>query len=200
MSILATVHVAVLHMLPASGDATFDSKGYTTSNPLFPPLSEFVPGSIASIIVFVLLWKYAWPSIKKSMNDRTAGIQKELDDSAAAKQKAIDDSEAIRTALGDIEAERARLFAEADAQAAALLADGRVRIDAEMAELMARADNDILAAAGRSTDELRNEIARTASTAIDRIVDDTLDDAAQQELIEKFISRVGATTSAGATS
>ena len=156
------------------------------------PWGEFIPAALASIIVFVLLYKFAGPIIKKSFADRTAGIQKQLDDSAAAKVAAEAEAGRIREAQGDIDAERARLYAEADAQAEALLADGRVRLDAEMAELEARAERDIAAAAGRSTDELRAEIARYSGDAVDRIVDETLDDAAQQDLIEGFIARVGA--------
>ena len=38
------------------------------------------------------------------------------------------------------------------------------------------------------------EIARYSSSAIDRVVADTLDDAAQQDLIEGFIARVGASS------
>jgi F0F1-type ATP synthase membrane subunit b/b' len=65
-----------------------------------------------------------------------------------------------------------------------------------MAELEARADADILAAQGRSTDELRSEIARHSGVAIERIVNETLDDASHQALIEGFIQRVGASTGA----
>ena len=55
-------------------------------------------------------------------------------------------------------------------------------------------DAEIEAAAGRSGDELAAEIARYSSNAIERVVTDTLDDAAQQDLIEGFIARVGASS------
>jgi F-type H+-transporting ATPase subunit b len=194
MSLYTVATLAAGRFFPSAEEIPFDDKGYTTVNPILPPWKELIPGSIASIIVFTLLYKYAGPIIKKSFADRTAGIQKELDDSAAAKTTAETEAVRIREAKGDIEAERARLNAEADAQAEALLADGRVRLDAEMAELEARAESDIGAAAGRSSDELRGEIAHHAGLAVDRIVHDTLDDAAQQDLIEGFIARVGAST------
>jgi F-type H+-transporting ATPase subunit b len=192
MSLYTAATLAAGRLLPSAEEIPFDDKGYTTENWLLPPWKELVPGSIASIIVFTLLYKYAGPIIKKSFADRTAGIQKQLDDSAAAKVAAESEAARIREAQGDINAERARLFAEADAQAEALLADGRVRLEAEMAELEARAESDIAAAAGRGSDELRSEIARYSGEAVDRIVNDTLDDAAQQDLIEGFIARVGA--------
>lgn len=169
-----------------------DGVGSTSLNPILPPIGEMIIGSLASIIVFGLLFKFAGPTIKKSMSDRTARIQKELDDSAAAASAAEAEATRIRAAKGDIDAERSRLYADADVQAEALLTDGRVRIDAEMAEIEARAEAEMVAAAGRSGDELRAEIARYSSNAIDSVVNGTLDDAAQQDLIEGFISRVGA--------
>ncbi|HSP29955.1 MAG TPA: hypothetical protein VLN74_15495 [Ilumatobacteraceae bacterium] len=184
--------LAAGRLFPGAEEIPFDDKGYTTIDPIFPPLKELVPGSLASIIVFSLLYWKAGPIIKKSFADRTAGIQKQLDDSAAAKTTAEGEATRIRQAQGDIDAERARLYAEADAQAEALLADGRMRLANEIADLETRAEADIASAAGRSSDELRVEIAKHSAVAVDAIVRDTLDDAAQQELIENFIARVGA--------
>ena len=196
MSLFASA--AVLAGRLASEEAPFDDKGYTTENPILPPMTEMLISAAASIIVLTLLYKFAGPIIRKSFADRTAGVQARLDDSAAAKVAAETEAVRIREAQGDIEAERARLHAEAETQATALLIDGRARLDVEMAELEARAETDIAAAAGRSSDELRAEIARHSSVAIDRIVDETLDDATHQALIEGFIQRVGATTGASA--
>jgi F-type H+-transporting ATPase subunit b len=196
MSLFTAATLAAGRLLPGAEEIPFDDKGYTTIDPIFPPLKELVPGTMASIIVFTLLaWK-AGPIIRKSFRDRTEGIQKQLDDAAAAKTAADAEAIRIREAQGDIDAERARLYAEADAQAEALLADGRARLATEIAELEARAEADIASAAGRGSDELRTEIAKHSSIAVDAIVRDTLDDAAQQELIEGFIARVGASTGA----
>jgi len=102
---------------------------------LWPEQAEPIYGSIASIIIFAALFKFAGPAVKKAMADRTASIQDELDSSAQAKSEAEAEAAQIRQAAGDIDAERQRLFAEADAQAEQLLADGRARLDEEVAEL-----------------------------------------------------------------
>ncbi|MGB3736045.1 MAG: ATP synthase F0 subunit B [Ilumatobacter sp.] len=169
-----------------------DGKGSTSLNPYFAPLKEVVIGGLATLIVFALLWKYAWPAISKGMQDRTARIQSELDSSAADRKQAESDAAEIRTSLGDIDGERTRLFADAEAQAAALLEDGRARLDQEVAEMESKGEADIAAAAGRGADDLRADIARYSSQAIESSVTTSLDDATQQELIEGFISRVGA--------
>lgn len=160
---------------------------------LWPAQAELIYGSIASIIIFGALWKFAGPAIKKAMAERTDRIQQELDESEAAKAAAEAEAAGIRQAAGDIDAERQRLFAEADAQAEAVLADGRARLEQEVADLEARADADIAATAGRANDELHAEISRLAAVATDRVIaDGVLDDATQQALIENFIARVGA--------
>jgi F-type H+-transporting ATPase subunit b len=159
---------------------------------LLPETAEIVYGGLASVIVIGALVKFAGPMIKKIFNDRTEKIQKELDDAAGAKVTAESDAKNIRAALGDIAGERARMLAEADTQATAVLNEGRVRITAEVAELEAKAEADLNSARGRSSDELRAEIALLSSIATPAVVQATLNDQTKNELIESFISSVGA--------
>lgn len=171
-----------------------DGVGSTSLSPYWAPIEEVIIGGLATLIVFVGLWKFAWPAISSAMKSRTERIQTELDNSTAARAQAERDAAEIRTSLGDVDGERTRLFAEADAQANALLEDGRVRLSQEVEELEAKADADIAAAAGRGADDLRADIARYSNQAIESSVTASLDDATQQELIESFIARVGASS------
>ena len=182
MNLFATI-------LAADGEPIDDARSIHW---LWPADAELIYGSLASIIIFGLLWKFAGPAIKKAMADRTERIQTELDESANAKAEAEAEAAQIRQAAGDIDAERQRLFADADAQAGQLLADGRARLDDEVAELEARAEADIAAASGRASDELRAEISRLANAATDQVMSGGLDPNAQQQLIESFIQKVGA--------
>lgn len=186
--IAATLANAVL----AADSVPNDGVGSTSLSPYWAPIEEVIIGGLATLIVFVGLWKYAWPSISTAMKSRTERIQTELDTSAAARAQAEREAAEIRTSLGDVDGERTRLFAEADAQATALLEDGRVRLTQEIEELEAKAEADIAAAAGRGIDDLRADIARYANQAIESSVTSSLDETTQQELIESFIARVGA--------
>jgi F-type H+-transporting ATPase subunit b len=165
---------------------------FETHHWLLPETAEIIYGGLASLIVFGALYKFALPMFKTSLAARTERIQKELDDAKSQRENAENEAARIRTALGDIQAERAKLLTEADAQAATVLADGRARITAEAADLEAKAEADIAAASGRLNDEIKSEIARLSSVAVDRVVKAALNDAAQQDLIEGFISNVGA--------
>lgn len=159
---------------------------------ILPENAEIIYGGLASVIVVGALVKFAGPMIKKSFAARTEKIQKELDDAAAAKVTAEGDAQNIRKALGDVASERARILAEADAQASAVLAEGRTRMAAEIAELEAKAEAEISAARGRGSDELRNEIAVLASRATPIVVAATMNDQIHKDLVENFISKVGA--------
>ena len=180
-------------------DFDVDDQGVTSADPLLPPWKEIVVQTAASAIIFWALWKFAGPAVVKYLRGRSERIQGDLDGAAAAKADAEAQAEEIRTALGDIDSERERLFAEAEAQAEGIVHDGRARLEAEVAELHARADDEIASAANRSGDELRADIGRYTTASIERVITESLDGAAQQDLIENFIARVGASTPGSAT-
>ena len=160
---------------------------------LWPADAELIYGTISSLIIFGLLYKFAGPMVVKAFKARTDRIQDDLDSSAAAQAEATAEAAQIRQAAGDIDAERQRLFADADAQAEALLAEGRGRLEAEIAELRSRADADIALAGSRVGDELRADIARLSNAATERaLAAGVVDAATQQDLMESFIQRVGA--------
>lgn len=183
----------VLGIVRITAEFDFDSNGKVVSKHwLFPETAEILYGGLASLIIFAVLIKFGGPAVKKAFAARTERIQAELDGAANARQAAEVEAAQIRQAKGDIEAERARMLAEAEEQAALVLSEGRARLDQEVAELEARATADIATAGTRVADELRAEIARLTSAAVDHVVTGSLDDATQQELIESFISRVGA--------
>ena len=163
-----------------------------THSAWLPETAEIIYGGIASLLIFWALFKFGGPAIKKGMAGRTERIQKELDAAAADTAAAATEAAQIRQAKGDIDGERRRIMAEAEQQAAAVLTEGRSRLTAEVADLEARADAEIAAAGARVGDELRAEIARLSTAAVDHIVTGSLDAATHQELIEGFISRVGA--------
>ena len=188
-------HFEIGHFIMAEGEGkevTVDTEGIVTHSPFLPETAEIIYGGLSSIIIFALLAKVAGPALKKGLAKRTDKIQGELDGAAAAKTAATAEAEQIRTAKGDINAERERLLAEADEQAAAVIADGRTRLDDELAEMETRATADIASAGARVSDELRAEIVRMTSLAAEHAVVESLDDATQQQLIESFIQKVGA--------
>ena len=168
------------------------TEGFTTHHWFLPETKEIVYGGPAALIIFFLLYKLGGPAAKKALAARTERIGNEIDSARTARATAEADASRIRSALGDINSERSRILAEADAQAATLLAEGRARVDAEMADLEAKALADIATASSRAGDELRAEISRLSSIAVENVVARVVDDRVRQDLVESFISNVGA--------
>jgi F-type H+-transporting ATPase subunit b len=164
---------------------------YESHHWLLPETAEIIYGGISSVLVIGALIKFVGPMAKKALSDRTAKIQGEIDSARDAKANAEQEASQIRAALGDISSERTRVLADADKQAAALLSEGRARVAAEMADIEAKANSDIANASSRVNDELRSEITRLSAIAIERVVTQSLDDKARQDLIEGFITNVG---------
>ncbi len=182
-------------LVAAEGEPHRDDSGQVvTHHWLLPEQAELIYGTISSLLIFGLLWKFAGPPIKKAFIARTARIEAEIAAADAAVAAANADAAKIRDAKGDIDAERGRLFAEADAQAEALLRDGRERLESEVAELEARSAAELASSTTRVSDEMRAEIARIVQHATDRVVADSLDQATGDDLVEAFIQRVGASS------
>lgn len=193
IAVISALAVSVSSGFVASAGDDHHERIDQTPSKFWPEGYEIWFGGIASIMIFGLLFWKAGPLVKKAMAARTSRIQDELDAAKQAEDEAVAEAARIRQAKGDIEAERTRLLAEAEERAAALLTDGRARLEREVAELDAKADADIVSAGSRSIDELRAEIARLSSAAADGVVEESLDDATQQRLIEEFIANVGLT-------
>lgn len=169
-----------------------ESAKFESHHWLWPELKEIIYGGIASVLVIGALVKFAGPMAKKSLAARTERIQGELDRARSTRESAEAEAGRIRSALGDIDGERARILADADRQADVVLREGRARIEAEMADMEEKAMADIANAGARAGDELRAEISRLSAIAAERAVEAAMDDRARQDMIENFITNVGA--------
>lgn len=188
---MSVLGLAIGRLVGAEFDI-LDDGSIVTKSPLLPELAEIIYGGVASLLILAAIVKFGGPAIKKGMAARTERIQKDLDAAEADRTAAAEEASRIRLAKGDIEGERRRLIAEAEQVAATVLTEGRARLQAEIADLEARAAAEITAAGARVGDELRAEIARLSVAAVDHIVTGSLDDAMHQQLVEDFITRVGA--------
>jgi len=156
-------------------------------------INEVYWGSAAFFIVLGLfLWKGLGP-VKAFFANRTKGIE---DDLAAAERATAE--------AADLRAEQERSFANVDTEAATIVAEGRNRAEALEADLRKRAEADVEAAKQRARIEieaakiqaladLRAEVAARTVSAAEAVVDNSLDDNTHDQLIEQYISQVGAT-------
>ena len=161
------------------------------ANPILPATNELIWGSLAFLVLFVVMLKYAYPPLKQAMADRTEKIRDEVEQAerirseATAEESARDDElkEARKEASAHVEAARK----EADAYRTA----EREKIDAEMVELREQGQADVESSKQQALSELRGEVATLAIGAAEQVVGQNLDRAANERLIEDFIDSVG---------
>ena len=112
-------------------------------SPILPATDELIWGSISFAVLLFLLWKFAYPPVKKGMDDRTERIRAELEAADAAKSEAQAVLDEYQAQLADAKAEAGRIIEEARQAADAIKRDQEARLQAELAELRQRAVADI---------------------------------------------------------
>lgn len=142
------------------------------------------------IMLVLILKKYAWGPLLKSLSDREQGIR-----------DSIEKAELIRQESEKILAQNKELLAKADDEARKVIAEGK-----EMAEklrndimnkthedasrMLHQAKTEIEREKVAALNELRGEISNLAIMAAGKLIDENLDNDKQKKLVEKFINQV----------
>jgi F-type H+-transporting ATPase subunit b len=159
-------------------------------SPILPAKNELIWGTISFVVLFVLLWKFAWPGLKKGMDTRTERIRDDLSAADTAKAEAEHVLEEYRAQLSDARNESARIIEESRQQADALRRDQEQRLQGELAAMRERAASDVEAAKAQAVADLRREVTTLAVGAAEVIVQRSLDRPTQEQLVENYITQV----------
>jgi F-type H+-transporting ATPase subunit b len=139
-------------------------------------------------LLFVLLKKYAWPSILRTTEERERTIAAQLAD-----------AERNRAESAKLLEEQKKLLAEARTSAHQLLVDARNTADKERAhalektkqeqdELLARARREIAAERDRAVEDLRREAVDLSLAAASKLIGKRLDAGTDRKLVEEYLA------------
>src|SRR3954454_2105976 len=157
-------------------------------NPIVPKVNEIIWGSLAFLVLLVIMWKFAFPAVTKMMNDRTERIRANLDDADRVKAEAQQILDDYQQQLNDARNESNRIIEEARQTAESLRRDLMDRAEAEVAELRQRSADEIEAAKERALADLRTQVASIAVGAAEKIVEKSLDRETNLQLVENYIN------------
>jgi F-type H+-transporting ATPase subunit b len=161
-------------------------------NPILPATTELVWGSISFAALLFLLYKFGYPQVRQMMDNRTEHIRSDLQAAETAKADAQGVLDEYKAQLNDARAESGRIIEEARQAADRIKRDQEARLQTELAELRARAVADIESAKAQAVSDLRGEVAQLAIGAAETVVQRSLDEATQTQLIEDYINQVAA--------
>ena len=159
-------------------------------SPIIPAKNEFIWGTISFVVLFFLLWKFAWPGLKKGMDARSERIQNDIEQAETAKVEAETVLAEYRAQLADARNEAARILEEARQQADAVKRDQEQRLQTELAQLRERAAADVEAAKAQALADLRHDVAELAVGAAEVVVRHNLDRSSQQQLVDQYIDEL----------
>jgi F-type H+-transporting ATPase subunit b len=126
--------------------AVFAAEAGAENGAWFPhDMREVLWGSLAFLIVFGLLWKFAKKPGSDYFTKRTADIAESLDAAASARAEAEAERDQIKSALADADSEKSRIIEEGRRSADALTADIAARADRDVAAVQERAAVDLAA-------------------------------------------------------
>jgi F-type H+-transporting ATPase subunit b len=159
--------------------------------PILPATNEIVWGVLSFTALLLLMWKFAFPAIKTSMEARAQRIRDSLDEAERTKSDAQRILEDYQRQLADAKNESSRIIEEARQTAEQLRRDLMTRAEAEVQEVRQRATEDIHVAKERAFSELHDRLTALAISAAEVVVQKNLDPETNRALVERFIEQVG---------
>ena len=139
------------------------------------------------VILLALLWRYAYPAILRSVEERERRIQKQLEDAERANAEAQRLLEEHKRQIAAARSEAQEILAKAKTVAQkereALLAKAREEYDA----MLERARKDIEAERDKAVEALRREAVELSIAAASRVIEANLDTEANRRLVSEFL-------------
>ena len=159
-------------------------------NPILPEADELIFGSLAFIVVFVVLARYAFPRLNKGLKDRQEKIRGDLERAEGARNEAESSLQRYERQLQEARAEAGTIVEDARKTAEQMRRDLLARAEDESRQIVARAQEEIRAERDRAIQELRVTLAETSVDLAARVVGESLDRERQIRLVDEYIDEV----------
>jgi F-type H+-transporting ATPase subunit b len=167
-------------------------------SPILPAANELIWGTIAFLILLVVMYRTVWPSVDKAFKDRRANIEGKLEQAEKDRGEAEQLLEQYRRRLRDAEDETQRILDEARGNAERVRRELLAKAETDAGREIDRARQAIRAERDQAIRQLRNEVGTLAVELATRVVGDSLDRDRQLRLIDEYIDELGSQAQAGA--
>lgn len=154
-------------------------------------LNATILGQAIAFILFVLFcMKFVWPPLIAAIEKR----QKEIADglaSADLARKEVDIAQANATdQLNKARAEAQVIIEQANKRKAQILDEAKAEAEDERSRIVAQAQAEIEAETKRAREELRKQVALLALAGAERIIERTVDEAANSDIVDKLVAEL----------
>jgi F-type H+-transporting ATPase subunit b len=178
----------------AQAATTTPTSEAVSKNPILPSTPELVWGILSFAILFAVMAKLGFPAVQKAMTARAERIRSSLDEAEHAKAEAESILDDYQRKLADARNESNRIIEEARQAADAVRKELMARAETDAQELRQRTQQDLEAAQKQALENLKQQVAKIAVGAAEKIIERNLDEATQLALVENFINQVESAT------
>src|SRR3954452_18363507 len=171
------------------------------TNNFLIPNGTFFFELIVFVLILVFLARKVVPRISGMIEKRQETIRQQLEDAKKSREEADKARQEYQDALAETRREITRLREEAQAERGQILEEARAEATAYREEQVKVLEDRLTAERSEGLRSLRSEVGELAFSLSEKIVHSSLrDDERQRQLVDDFISGIGATVEAGASS
>ncbi|QSX33662.1 F0F1 ATP synthase subunit B [Shewanella avicenniae] len=146
-----------------------------------------------TLAFFLFVWfcmKFVWPPLMSAIEER----QKRIADGLANADRAAKDLELAREKasdqLKDAKATANEIIESANKRKAQIIDEAKAEADAERAKIIAQGKAEIEAERNRVKEELRQQVSALALAGAEKIIERSIDEAAQSDIIAKLVAEI----------
>ena len=163
-------------------------------NPILPEFDELLWGSIAFLLVFIVLWRFAFPRIGEMLQARTEKIQGEMENAEETRREADRVLAEYRQQLAGARDEANGIIEEARRTAEQLRKDLQDKAEREAQSTVQRAQEEIRAERDRVFEELKAQVGELSVAIAGKVVGKALERDKEQHLrlVDDYIKELGA--------
>ncbi|MGI9666439.1 MAG: F0F1 ATP synthase subunit B [Acidimicrobiia bacterium] len=158
---------------------------------LLPAPEELIAGIIAFAIIFVVVWKFALPTFKETLEARQAAIRTDLEAAEKTKLEASSLLTDYQAQVAGANEEAAQIVADAREAGEAVKADIIARAEADAEAIRQRASEEMVTERERVADELRRQVADLSISVAEKVVASSIDENSQRDLVDRYIDDLG---------
>lgn len=157
---------------------------------LLPEPAELYTGIVAFLVVFLVMWRFAVPTMRRLMDERQAAIAGQIEAAEAAKTEADEIKARYEAQLAGAKDEANAIVDEARASAETVRADLVAKAEEEAARIREKAQADADAEKARVLAEAKHEVAGLSVAIAEKVVGGSLDADRQRALVDQYIDQL----------
>lgn len=144
--------------------------------------------TVAFVLFVLFCMKYVWPPIIKAIEERQAKIADALASAEAAKKEQADSKKLVEQELAQAKNQAQEIVDLANKRRNEILEEVKAEAEQLKAKIIAQGYAEVESERKRVQEELRVKVASLAVAGAEKIVGRTIDEAANNDIIDKLVA------------